>query len=97
MNPNLNPTPLQKLRHKRTWRLVRVKQELLKKGTPIAWPTLLKIDHGYRSLIIRDKTTKKIISEKKVAYKPRIGYLMILAKLFNVKDANSIYEDRSKE
>lgn len=97
MTPNLKPTPLKIHRTKKGWRLVRVDQELKKRGTPISWPTLLKIDHGFRSEIIRDKITKKKIKEKKVAYKPRTGYLMILAKLFKVKDPNSMYEDRSKE
>lgn len=97
MNPNLNPTPHQKLRHKKGWRLVNVKEQLLKRGTPISWPTLLKIDHGFRSVIIRDKITRKKIKEVRAAYKPRPGYLMILAKLYRVKDPNSIYEDRSKE
>lgn len=96
MNPDLNPTPLEMLRHKKGWRLIRVKQELQKRGTPISWPTLLRIEHGYRTVIIRDKVTKQIIKEKKMPYKPRTGYLMILAKLFKVKNENSIYEDRSK-
>lgn len=96
MNPSLNPTPLQKLRHKKGWRLNRVEQELKKRGTPISWPTLLLIDHGFRSVITRDKEGE-IIREQKKPYKPRPGYLMILAKLFKVKDANTMYEDRSKE
>lgn len=97
MNPTLKPTPLVKLRHKKGWRLTRVHTELQKKGTPISYPTLLRIEHGYRTVIIRDKKTKEIIEEKKMRYNPRAGYLMILAKLFDVKAPNSIYEDRSKE
>lgn len=97
MNPTLKPTPLVKLRHKKGWRLTRVHIELKKKGTPISYPTLLRIEHGYRTVIIRDKKTKEIIEEKKMSYNPRAGYLMILAKLFDVKAPNSIYEDRSKE
>lgn len=97
MNPNLKPTPLQIHRNKKGWRVVRVAQELKKRGTPISWPTLLKIDHGYRSEIIRDKITNEILKEKRIAYKPRVGYLMILAKLFKVKDPNKMYEDRSKK
>lgn len=97
MSTNLKPTPLQIHRNKKGWRLVRVDQELKKKGTPISWPTLIKIDHGFRSVIIRHKITRKKIKEKKMAYKPRAGYLMILAKLFKVKNPNKMYEDRSKE
>lgn len=96
MNPPLIPTPLQKLRHKKGWRLTRVHKELKKKGTPISYPTLLRIEHGYRTEVIRDEKTNEILGEKKMPYKPRAGYLMILAKLFNVKAPNSIYEDRSK-
>lgn len=101
MNPTLdqtlNPTPLEILRNKKGWRLNRVHQELKKRGTPISYPTLLRIEHGYRSVIVRDKITKEILKEKKMPYKPRPGYLMILAKLFRVADENSIYEDRSKK
>lgn len=97
MNPPIKPTPLVKLRHKKGWRLTRVHTELKKRGTTISYPTLLKIEHGYRNMIIRDKKTKEIIEEKKMPYKPRAGYLMILANLFKVKDANTIYQDRSKE
>lgn len=97
MNPNLKPTPLENLRHKKGWRLVQVKEELKKRGTPISYPTLLRIEHGYRIVITRDKATGEVIKEKKMPYKPRPGYLMILAKLFKVKDEKSIYEDRSKE
>lgn len=96
MNPSLNPTPLQKLRNRKGWRLNRVAEELKKRGTPISWPTLLMIDHGFRSVIIRDKEGQ-IIKEGKKPYKPRPGYLMILAKLFKVKDYSTMYEDRSKE
>lgn len=96
MNPPLKPTPLEKLRHKKGWRLLRVHKELAKRGTPISYPTLLKIEHGYRSEISRD-SSGNISREKKVKYKPRAGYLLILAKLFKVKSPNSIYEDRSKE
>lgn len=94
MNPNLNPTPLEKLRHKKGWRLIRVKKELDARGTPISYPTLLRIEHGYRTVIERDKKGN-ILQEIKMPYNPRPGYLMILAKLFKVKDANCIYEDRS--
>lgn len=97
MNPNLNPTPLEKLRHKKGWRLIQVKDELIKRGTPISYPTLLKIEHGYRTVVMRDKITRKKMKEKKMPYKPRAGYLMILAKLFKMKNENDIYEDRSKE
>ncbi len=97
MNPTLKPTPLVKLRHKKGWRLTRVHTELLKRGTPISYPTLLRIEHGYRTVIVRDKITREITKEIKMPYKPRPGYLMILAKLFKVQDANTIYQDRSKE
>lgn len=95
MNPDLNPTPLEKLRHKKGWRLNRVETELKERGTPISYPTLLRIEHGYRTVVERDKEGN-IVSEKKMPYTPRPGYLLILAKLFKVKNANEIYEDRSK-
>lgn len=93
---NLKPTPLQIHRNKKGWRLNRLEQELKKRGTPISWPTLLIIDHGFRNVITRDKN-RNIIKEEKKAHKPRPGHLLILAKLFKVADANTMYEDRSKE
>lgn len=95
MASNLKPTPLQKLRHKKAWRLKRVHKELIKQGTPVSWPTLLKIDHGCKTVIVRGPD-KKILHEKKVAYHPYERTLSDIAKLFKVK-STQIYEDRSKE
>ena len=95
MNPNLKPTPLEKLRHKKGWRLIRVKQELDKRQTPISYPTLLRIEHGYRTMIVRDDKGA-IVNEKKIPYKPRHWHLIQLAKLFNVKNPQKIYENRHK-
>lgn len=86
-NINLFPTPLKRCRHKKGWRLVRVKQELIKKGTPISYPTLLTIEHGFKV----DKETGQ-----KLPYKPGRRLLADLGKLFK-KQAEEMYEDRSKE
>ncbi len=84
MNPSLNPTPLKKCRHAKGWRLVRVKKELIKIGTPVSWPTLVMVDNGYRS-----------VKGKKKAYKPNMSTLIFLGKLFK-KKPKSMYKDRSK-
>lgn len=91
----ITETPLRRLRHQKGWRLIRVKQELIKQGTPISWPTLLKIDHGYKSAIIRDKQGK-IIEEKKMPYTPHPRTLADLAKLFKVK-IGKVYQHKNKK
>lgn len=91
----MNPAPLKHLRHQKGWRLTEVSIKLKAQGTPISWPTLVNIDHGYRSVIVRDKAGKKI-REKKAAYKPFRRTLADIAKLFKVKPED-VYEDRSKE
>lgn len=95
MVSNLKPTPLQKLRHKKAWRLKRVFKELIKQGTPVSWPTLLKIDHGCKTVIVRGPN-REILEEKKVAYHPYERTLSDIGKLFKVS-SKKVYEDRSKE
>lgn len=94
MNSELKATPLKKLRHKKGWRLIKVKQELDKRGTPISWPTLLKIEHGYKTGIIRG-LNGKILKEQKLLYRPSRRTLADIAKLFKV-DIKDVYQDRSK-
>jgi hypothetical protein len=84
-NIDLEATPLKRCRHKKGWRLVRVKQELIDKGTPISYPVLLTIEHGYKV----DKAGKKL------PYKPGRRTLADLGKLFK-KKPEDMYEDRSK-
>lgn len=88
-----HPTPHQILRHKKGWRLVHVHQELLKRGTPVSYPTLLMIDKGFRPVNVRDEN-KKIISRKKKKYKPSRYTLILLSKLYKVKP-EEIYSDRT--
>lgn len=91
----MNPSPLRKLRHKKGWRLNEVEKKLIEKGTPVSWPTLLKIDHGFNKVIIRD-IHGNILKEEKRPYKPSMRILSDIGKLFK-KPAKEMYEDRSKD
>lgn len=82
---NLEPTPLQRCRHKKGWRLVTVKQKLIEKGTPVSWPILVNIDRGF-----------KRVKGKNFSYKPTNRTLADIGKLFH-KKPEEMYEDRSKE
>ena len=82
---NLNPTPLQKCRHKKGWRLVTVKQKLIERGTPVSWPILVNVDRGF-----------KMVKGKKMPYHPFDRTLADIGRLFK-KKAKDIYEDRSQE
>lgn len=86
----MNPSPLRHLRHKKAWKLIHVYSKLQDQGTPVSWPTLEKIDHGFKS--VRDKDGNMI--RKK--YTPQRRILVDIAKLFKVKP-DKIYEDRSKD
>lgn len=82
---NLEPTPLQRFCHKKGWRLVRVKEELIARGTPVSWPILVNINRGF-----------KMVKGKKFPYHPTNRILIDIGKLFK-KKAAQMYEDRSKE
>lgn len=90
----MKPTPLRNLRHKKGWRLNLVHKKLMAQGTPVSWPTLLKIDHGFKKDIIRKNGV--IVKEKKIPYNPSSRILADIAKLFKVK-AKDMYQDRSKD
>lgn len=94
MKSTINATPLQTLRHQKGWRLIQVHEKLKDAGTPVSWPTLLKIDHGYVKKIIRKDGV--IIKEKRLPYKPNPRILSDIGKLFHVK-AKDMYKDRSKD
>ena len=94
MKPTLRATPLQKLRHQKGWRLIRVQRELQKQGTPISWPTLINIDRGFKVVVIRDEN-KQILEERKLPYKPGKRLLTDIADLFDVP-VKKIYQDRSQ-
>lgn len=89
------PTPLQKLRHKKAWTLSQLYLKLREAETPISFPTLILLDHGYRSKVIRDENGK-ISRKEKLPYTPNPRTLADIARLFNVKPS-AVYEDRSKQ
>lgn len=94
MRSTLRATPLQKLRHIKGWRLVKLHQALKENDTPISWPILVNIDRGYKVKTIRDKN-KKIIEKVKLPYKPGRGFLTDIGRIFEVP-AKKVYQDRSK-
>lgn len=93
---NFNPTPLQKFLFK-----IGMDLQWLHEKSKVSYPTLVNINHGFRSVVKRDKTTGKIISKSKKKFTPEIWTLMQIAKAFRhagikVKP-EEIYEDRSGE
>ena len=94
MKSTLRATQMQKLRHRKGWRLVQLHEALKENDTPISWPILVNIDRGYKIKIVRDKN-KKIVERIKLPYKPGRGFLTDLGKLLDAP-ANKIYQDRSK-
>jgi hypothetical protein len=82
----MEPTPLKEFRHKKGWRLNRVESELIKRKIPISWPTLIKIDNGYKSVII--KNTDGTMQRKKAKYNPSNKNLKKLAKLTGINYKN---------
>lgn len=89
------PTPLQKLRHKKAWTLSELNLKLIEAKTPVSFPTLINIDRGYRSKVLRDEFGK-IDRREKLPYHPNPRTLADIARLFNVKPS-SVYKDRSKQ
>ncbi len=91
----MNPSLLAELRHQKGWRLIQVHQKLKDRDTPVSWPTLLKIDHGYKTVVVRNRKGR-VTGERKIPYKPTRGILRDIAGLFKVK-VSKVYEDRSND
>ena len=75
----MDPTPLQKILHKKGWRLRDLHEKV---KTYISYPTLLNINHGY-------KTEKGV----QVQYTPHPSTLQIISNVVGYP-ATKIYEHR---